>query len=147
MLDRQRIVEVGRQPQQRIGDQPPLHLRRDRSRALVHRHDPAGVQRVGVVGLDELEVGVGELQARVRVPLERPVEHEVIAGVELVLQERRVEPRHPRRPARVANERFEDAEPGAARRAQPALDDLAADGDRLPFAAATQSGAARLRSS
>jgi hypothetical protein len=92
------------------------------------------VQRVGVLGLDELELGVGELQAAVRVSLEPAVQDQMIAGVELVLQKRRVEPRHSGRPARIANQRFEDAEPRAARRAQPALDDLPADRDRLPFA-------------
>ena len=87
----------------------------DRARSYTGTMRPV-CKRVGVVGLDELEVGVGELEARVRVPLERPVQHEVIARVELVLQERRVEPRHARRPARVADQRLEDAEAGAPRR-------------------------------
>ena len=134
---RQRIVEVRREPQQRVRDQPPLHLRRDRSRALVHGNDPARVQRIGFrvgrVGLDQLEVGVGELQAGVGIPLQRAVEHDVIARVELILQERGVEPRDADRAARVADERLEDPEAGPPRRAEPALHDLTADRDGLPF--------------
>ena len=115
-IGRQRIVEVRGEPQQRVRDQPPLHLRRDRSRALVHGNDPARVQRIGFrvgrVGLDQLEVGVGELQAGVGIPLQRAVEHDVIARVELILQERGVEPRDADRAARVADSASKIRKPG-----------------------------------
>ena len=133
-LGRQRIGQVGAQRLERLGDELALHLRGDRPRALVHRDDPSGVQRFDLVGVDDLELRVRDLQAAVLIALERAVDHQALPGANLVLEKRRVEPGQPYRARGVAHQRLEDAEAGTPGAAQAAGDHVAADRDGLPLA-------------
>ncbi len=133
-VGRQRIGQVRAQRLQRLGDQLALHLRGNRPRALVHRDDPSGVQRLDLVGVDDFELRVGDLQAAVLVALERAVDHQPLPGPDLIFQKRRVEPGQPHGARGVAHQRLEDAEARTPRAAQAAGDDIAADRDGLALA-------------
>ncbi len=69
------LIERVGQCEQRVVHEPALHLRRDRTRALVHGDDAPDVQRVGLVFVNQLEIGVGELQPE-RTSLQRAVQHD-----------------------------------------------------------------------
>ena len=128
------LRQVRRHLQEGVGDEPPLHLRRDRSRALVDRDDAAGVKRFGLIPVDDLELRVRDLESRPLVPLERAVHHHLGAGVNLVLQICGVEPREADGARGVAQQRLEDAHARTSRAAQAAGDHLAGDRHGLPLA-------------
>ena len=111
----QRIGKFGRQLLQNVEDQPPLHLRRDGARLLVHRHDAPGVDRLAFLVIEDFVLRVGDLQADRAAHLDQAVEHHVLAAHEDIFEVRLVQPRRPQRSGPVVDRRLEDLEPRAPR--------------------------------
>jgi hypothetical protein len=126
------IGQVGRQPLQRVVHEPPLHLRRNRAGALVHRDDATGMNRLAVFLVQDLVLRVGELQAGRAAHLHGAVQDHVLASCKDVLQKRLIQPCGTQRSAAVVDRHLENLEAGAARRTQAARDDPS--GDRRPLA-------------
>ena len=109
-----------------------LDARRERSGLLVHRNDARRVHgRIRIVGViaQHLVVRIADLQALAE--LHRAVQHDRLARMKHVLQERLVGEDRPRRPARIAHDEFEQAEAGTTRGTDAGGDDLADDRHRL----------------
>jgi hypothetical protein len=120
------VRHVRRQPLERVVHQRALNLRRHTARSFVHRHDPPGMNGFTLLVLDNLVLRVRELEAAaVRAQLHRAKEDDPLSRREHVAKERLVQPRGPNRARLVGDERFEDLEPGAPRRAETAAQDAA----------------------
>ena len=121
----QRLIEQG----QRAMHQRAMHVRRDRTRLLVDRHDAAGVQRFALaVVLQHFVFGRGELQAATAPVLRAAEEHHLQVRLQHVLQEFLVGPHHLHLAAVVLHERGEERKAGPARRGDASRDDGAEDG-------------------
>ena len=110
--------------------QRALHPRRDRPGLLVDRHDAAGVDRRIVfirIAADDFVFRIGELQSTAAAELDRAVEHDQLAGLEDVAQERLIRKHRAHRTGLVLDDQFEQPEAGPARRPNPARQDFAGD--------------------
>ena len=132
---RQHIVEIRRQPIERLPNQRALKFRPDRADLLVHGHDPTGVQAARflrlVVRAENLVVGIAEFDAAAPVELQLAVQHDAGAARQLVGEVHLVGPRGAQATGLVTNQRLEHLESLAPRPADLCLDDLADDGARL----------------
>ena len=133
-VGRQGLWQIVGKSRQRVGHQLPLHLRSDRPRAFVDWDDTACVKRFDLVAVDDLELRVGDLQARPLVAFERAVHDHPGARPDLIFQVRRVEPGQPHRAGLVAEQRLEDPHAGTPRASQSGRDDLPGNRDSLAFA-------------
>ena len=124
---RKMIGKIRRQPLQRVVHQLALNLRRDAAGLFIHRHDPARVNRLAILIVQDFVLRVRELQAAVPPHLDRPKQDDVLAAGEHVVQKRLIEPRHEDRPGPIVHGRVEDLEAGPARRSQMATENPAGD--------------------
>ncbi len=129
---RQMVGELCGELLQRLVDEPPLHLRRDAARLLVHGDDPAGVNRLPFLIVQNLVLRIRQLQTRGAAHFDRPVQHDRLPAHEDVLQERLIEPHDSQRSGAVVDDRFEDLEAGTAGGAKTAGEQTAGDRRGLP---------------
>ncbi len=112
---RQQVRQFRRKALQRVVDEPPLHLRRHAPDLLVHGHDPAGVNRLAVLVVEDLVLRVGQLQAAAAPHLDLPEQDDVLPAREDVAEERLVQPRHANGRRAVVDHRVENLEAGTPR--------------------------------
>ena len=97
------IGHLGGQTLQRVVHEPALDLRRHAAGLLVHRHDPAGVNRLPFLVVQDFVLRVGELQAGAGARIHGAIEHDALTGDEHVAQKRLVEPDGAQRAALVGD--------------------------------------------
>src|SRR5262249_44138475 len=109
----------------------PLELRRDAAGPLVNRHDPSRMDRLALLGVEDLVLRIGHRQPSAFPQLDDTEEDNVLASHEHVAKKRLIQPYNADRPARVGHERLEDLEAWPSGRTQRAADDFHRDRDVL----------------